>query len=286
MTRTLVTGARGQLGRDLLRVLEGTDVVTLSRSDLDVTDADVVAKTVAELAPTVVLNAAAYTAVDAAETDEAGARVGNVTYPAALAAASARIGARFVHVSTDYVFAGDATAPYEVDDPTGPKSVYGATKLEGEQEVLAACSDAYVVRTAWVYGESGKNFVKTMARLEGSRHTVDVVDDQRGSPTWSADLARGLVVLAGSSAAPGVYHATNAGETTWFGLARAVFEELGADPERVHRTTSAAFASAAPRPAYSVLSGRAWAEAGLPPLPHWRDALTEAFRTAGPALRG
>jgi dTDP-4-dehydrorhamnose reductase len=143
-----------------------------------------------------------------------------------------------------------------------------------------------VVRTAWVYGETGSNFVRTMARLEASRDTVNVVDDQRGSPTWSADLARGLVVLAGSAATPGVYHCTNAGETTWWGLARAVFQELGADPERVLRTTSAAFASAAPRPSYSVLSGRAWADAGLPPLPHWRDALSEAFRTAGAALRG
>jgi dTDP-4-dehydrorhamnose reductase len=285
MTRWLITGARGQLGTDLQRVLEGADVVTLSRSDLDVADADAVAKTVAELAPTVVLNAAAYTAVDAAETDEEGARVGNVTYPAALAAASARLGARFVHVSTDYVFAGDASTPYEVDDPTGPQSVYGATKLEGEQRVREACPDAYVVRTAWVYGATGSNFVKTMARLEQSKETLDVVDDQRGSPTWSADLARGLVVLADSSAPAGIYHCTNAGETTWCGLARAVFEELGADPARVKPTTSAAFVRPAPRPTYSVLSGAAWADAGLPPLPHWRDALREAFRTAGPALR-
>ncbi len=285
MTRWLITGARGQLGTDLQRVLEGADVVTLSRSDVDVTDADAVAKTVAELAPAVVINAAAYTAVDAAETDEEGARVGNVTYPAALAAVSAQLGARFVHVSTDYVFAGNATAPYEVDDPTGPRSVYGATKLEGEQRVREACPDAYIVRTAWVYGATGKNFVKTMARLEQSKETLDVVDDQRGSPTWSADLARGLVVLADSSAPAGIYHCTNAGETTWCGLARAVFEELGADPARVHPTTTAAYPTPASRPAYSVLSGRAWADAGLPPLPHWRDALREAFRTAGAALR-
>jgi dTDP-4-dehydrorhamnose reductase len=285
MTRWLITGARGQLGTDLQRVLEGADVVTLSRTDLDVTDADAVAKTVADLAPTVVINAAAYTAVDAAEEDEEGARVGNVTYPAALAAVSARLGARFVHVSTDYVFAGDATTPYEVDDPTGPQSVYGATKLEGEQRVREACPDAYVVRTAWVYGATGSNFVKTMARLEQSKETLDVVDDQRGSPTWSADLARGLVVLADSDAPAGIYHCTNAGETTWCGLARAVFEEIGADPARVKPTTSAAYVRPAPRPSYSVLSGTAWANAGLPPLPHWREALREAFRTAGPALR-
>ena len=283
-TRYLVTGARGQLGSDLLRLLP--DAVGLGHAELDVTDADAVAKVFADVAPDVVLNAAAYTAVDAAEADEAGARAGNAIGPATLAGACAQSGARLVHVSTDYVFSGDAAAPYEVDAPTEPRSVYGATKLAGERQVLAACPQAYVVRTAWVYGQTGGNFVKTMARLESARETLDVVDDQHGSPTWSFDLARGLIELAESAAAPGIYHCTNVGETTWYGLARAVFEELGADPARIRPTTSDAFVRPAPRPAYSVLSNRAWLAAGLSALPHWREALHQAFVTAGPALRG
>jgi dTDP-4-dehydrorhamnose reductase len=151
---------------------------------------------------------------------------------------------------------------------------------------LAAFPDAYVVRTAWVYGASGANFVKTMARLERERETVSVVDDQRGSPTWSHDLARGLVELGSSGAAGGIYHCTNTGETTWFGFTRAIFEELGADPERVLPTTTAAFPRPAPRPAYSVLGNRRWIEAGLDPLPHWRAALHDAFASAPDELRG
>jgi dTDP-4-dehydrorhamnose reductase len=284
--RWLIVGAGGQLGTDLMRVLNGHHVVGLTRRDLDITDTDAVARAVAAVVPSVIVNAAAYTAVDAAETDEAAAFTANVTAPAALAAAAATAGARFVHVSTDYVFAGDATVPYDEAAATGPKSAYGRTKLAGEQAVFAELPDAYVVRTAWVYGASGANFVKTMARLEGERETVSVVDDQRGSPTWSHDLARGLVALGSSGAAGGIYHCTSTGETTWFGFTRAIFEELGADPERVLPTTTAAFPRPAPRPAYSVLGNRRWIQAGLPSMPHWRAALHDAFASAPDELRG
>jgi dTDP-4-dehydrorhamnose reductase len=284
--RWLVVGAGGQLGTDLMRVLDGQYVIGLTRHELDITDVDAVARAVAAVVPSVIVNAAAYTAVDAAETDEAAAFIANVTAPAALAGAAANAGATFVHVSTDYVFAGDATAPYDEAAATEPKSAYGRTKLAGEHAVLAAFPDAYVVRTAWVYGASGANFVKTMARLERERETVSVVDDQRGSPTWSHDLARGLVELGSSGAAGGIYHCTNTGETTWFGFTRAIFEELGADPERVLPTTTAAFPRPAPRPAYSVLGNRRWIEAGLDPLPHWRAALHDAFASAPDELRG
>jgi len=283
--RWLVVGAGGQLGSDLLLALEGQDVVGLTRADLDVADGDAVARAVTAVVPSVIVNAAAYTAVDAAESDESNASVANAIAPKLLAAAAAKAGARFVHVSTDYVFAGDATTPYDEAAPTAPQSAYGRTKLEGERAVLRELPDAYVVRTAWVYGAVGNNFVKTMARLEHDRETVSVVDDQRGSPTWSYDLARGLVALGTSSAPGGIYHCTNAGETTWFGLARAIFEELGADPDRVLPTTTAAFPRPAPRPAYSVLGNRRWLEAGLEPLPHWRDALHEAFARSGAQLR-
>ena len=285
-TRWLITGAGGQLGTDLRAALAGEDVHPLRRADLDIADAAAVAGVIAHVRPDVVVNAAAYTAVDAAESDEDAAYRVNATGPAVLAAALSGTAARLIHVSTDYVFGGDASRPYEVDDSTGPKSAYGRTKLAGEIAVGELLPEAsYVVRTAWVYGATGGNFVKTMARLERSRDTVDVVDDQRGSPTWSADLARALVELGRSAARPGLYHCTNGGDTTWFGLAQAIFEEVGADPGRVRPTTTEAFPRPAPRPAYAVLSDAAWRAAGLTALPPWRDALRRAFTTAGADLR-
>jgi dTDP-4-dehydrorhamnose reductase len=282
--RALVVGAGGQLGTDLLRVL-GPAARGLTRAELDVTDGAAVRTAVADWAGAthdepgraVVFNAAAWTNVDGAEDDEEAAYAANATAPAHLALAAEGVGARLVHVSTDYVFAGDATEPYEVDAPTAPRSAYGRTKLAGEQAVLAASAGSYVVRTAWVYGATGGNFVKTMARLAKERETLSVVDDQRGSPTWSYDLATGLVDLARHAPAAGVYHCTNAGETTWYEFARAVFEELELDPDRVTPCTTADFPRPAPRPACSVLSARAWHDAGLAPLRPWRDALAAAF---------
>ncbi|MCW2637422.1 MAG: dTDP-4-dehydrorhamnose reductase [Blastococcus sp.] len=284
----LVTGARGQLGHDLLAVLaaRGEKAVTaVGRGELDLTDEAGVRTAVRQWLSTldteadraVLLNAAAYTAVDDAETDEATARVVNGDAPGWLAQELAGRG-RLVHVSTDYVFDGAATEPYGVDSPTAPRSAYGRTKAAGEQAVAAAGGDATVVRTAWVYGRHGGNFVRTMLRLESSRETVSVVDDQIGSPTWSADLAAALVELGDRPAAsPPVLHYTNSGQVTWCGLARAVFEEAGADPARVLPTTTEAFPRPAPRPAYSVLDGSAWIAAGLTPPRPWRPALTEAM---------
>src|SRR5262249_44638568 len=230
-TALLVAGAGGQLGTDLLQVA-GPAARAFTRPELAVTDAALVDKAVAEWADAarpvaerlVCVNAAAYTAVDAAESDADRAFAVNATGPANLAAACARQGVGLVQVSTDYVFPGTAGEPYPVDAPTGPASVYGASKLAGERAVLDSPVEAWVVRTAWVYGAAGGNFVKTIARLERSRPTLDVVDDQRGSPTWSRDLARGLVALAGSDAPPGMYHCTNGGDTTWYGLAPAAFQ--------------------------------------------------------------
>jgi len=287
--RWLITGSYGQLGTDLQGVLAATpeDVVRAVDLDvLDITDAAAVERAIAEFAPDVLVNAAAFTAVDAAEENEALAFRVNATGPAVLAAAIARNGGRLVHVSTDYVFAGEGTRPYEVDDAPDPRSAYGRTKLAGERAVRELLPDAsYVVRTAWVYGGTGANFVKTMVRLEGERESVSVVDDQRGSPTWSADLARALVELARSSATPGVYHCTGTGDTTWFGFTQAIFGELGADPARVLPTTTDAFPRPAPRPAYSVLSDAAWRAAGLTPMPGWRDALHTAFAAVGDQFR-
>jgi dTDP-4-dehydrorhamnose reductase len=281
--RWLITGAGGQVGTDLQQVLVDDDVRAVGHGDLDIAEPAAVAEVVADFGPDVVVNAAAYTAVDAAESDEDAACRANATGPACIAAALAGRDARLIHISTDYVFAGDVTRPYDVDDPTGPRSAYGRTKLAGElavRELLPGTS--YVVRTAWVYGTAGANFVDTMTRLERERETVSVVDDQRGAPTWSADLTSALVELGRSGAPAGVYHCTNAGETTWFGFARAIFEELGADPARVLPTTTDAFPRPARRPAYSVLSDRSWRRAGLAPMRHWRAALAAAI---GPKSR-
>jgi dTDP-4-dehydrorhamnose reductase len=287
----LVPGGHGQLGHDL-RVLASRDgfVHAPSSSELDITDGEAVQDAVARLASSardsglrpVLINTAAYTAVDAAESDEERAFEVNATGPGLLAAACARHAVPLVHVSTDYVFAGDASRPYEPTDETGPRSAYGRTKLAGEREVLGAWERSWVVRTAWVYGSAGGNFVKTIARLEGERESLSVVDDQCGAPTYSADLAAGLLELAGLAVSGDeprqrVLHATGAGETTWFSFARAIFSELGADPERIRPCRTEDFPRPAPRPAYSVLSGKSWAEAGLTPLRPWRDALSAAF---------
>ncbi len=235
--------------------------------------------------PVCVVNCAAYTQVDRAETEPERAFAINEAGPGHLATHAARVGAGLVHVSTDYVFPGVQDRPYEITDPTGPRSVYGASKLAGEQAVLQRHPQAHVVRTAWVYSVARPSFVATMIRLAGERPTWNVVDDQTGSPTWSADLAAGLVDLVSHSVPGGLLHATGGGRTTWFGLARAVLEELGQDPERVQPTTTAAMNLPAPRPAYSVLSATTWQQAGLAPLPEWRSALHRAFLRDRPELR-
>jgi len=283
VTRWLVTGAAGAVGADVVDVLSmyDEDVVGCDRAALDVTSPDDVQSVLDGARPDVVVNCAAYTSVDAAESDEEAAFLVNADGPDLLARWCAEGGSRLVHVSTDYVFAGRASTPYDEDTPVAPRSAYGRSKAAGERAVLSSGADAFVVRTAWIYGAVGGNFVKTMARLAAENETVSVVDDQVGSPTWSLHLARALVALGISNAPPGIYHCTSAGEASWFVFARAVFAELGLDPARVEPTTSDAFPRPAPRPAYSVLSGRRWHAAGLPEMAHWRDALHEAFIAVG-----
>jgi len=264
------------LGRDLVDALADRKVTALTHAELDITEPDAVAAAVE--GHVVVINAAAWTAVDEAETQEAAAFAVNALGPACLAAACARSGARLVHMSTDYVFAGDAREPYREDALVGPRSAYGRTKAAGEWAVRAALPGAaYVIRTAWLYGAHGRNFVKTMIRLAGERETLDVVADQRGQPTWSNDVARQIVALVDAGAPAGIYHATSSGETTWFGLTRRIFELLGADPERVRPTTTDRFPRPAPRPSYSVLGHDAWQAIGLTPVRDWRSALDQAF---------
>jgi dTDP-4-dehydrorhamnose reductase len=175
------------------------------------------------------------------------------------------------------VFDGSASSPYDEATPQKPISAYGRTKAAGERLALAAHPNGtYVVRTAWTYGAGGPNFAKTMLRLAASHDTVSVVTDQLGQPTWTGDLARQIVELLDSDAAPGVYHGTNAGEASWFDFTREIFRVVGLDPERVRPTTSAEFVRPAPRPSYSVLGHDAWAKAGISPMRNWRAALSAA----------
>ncbi|MFF3844431.1 dTDP-4-dehydrorhamnose reductase [Streptomyces sp. NPDC002328] len=291
MTRWLITGAGGMLGRDLTEVLEQSgagQVTALTRQELDVTDAAAARAAVA--GHDVVVNAAAWTDVDGAEADEAAATRVNGEGPRALAQACADAGAVLIQVSTDYVFPGDAAEPYPHDAPTSPVNAYGRGKLAGERAVTELLPErGYVVRTAWLYGAHGRNFVATMLNLAGQRETLDVVDDQRGQPTWTVALARQIAELGEAAVAgrapAGVYHGTASGTGTWFDLARAAFELTGLDPERVRPTTSEKFVRPARRPAYSVLAHERWAEAGVAVQPHWRDQLTEALKVVAPGGR-
>jgi dTDP-4-dehydrorhamnose reductase len=275
MTRYLIAGAGGMLGHDLQLVLAGREVRALGRAELDITDAASVADAVHDV--DVVINAAAHTAVDDAESHEDEAYAINATGAGLLAAAAADAGARFVQVSTDYVFRGDAAIPYPEDAPLDPLGAYGRTKAAGERLVREAHPGAHIVRTAWLYGEHGASFPRTMLRLASERETVSVVTDQLGQPTWTRDLASAIVALLDADAPAGTYHGTNSGQASWFELARATFELAGLDPERVLPTDSSAFVRPAPRPAYSVLGHDAWARVGLAEPRDWREALAEAF---------
>jgi dTDP-4-dehydrorhamnose reductase len=280
VTRWVITGAGGMLGRDVLAALEyaGEQAAGLARRELDVTDGAAVRAALSQHRPDVVVNCAAWTRVDDAEAHESEALAVNGHGAANLAGACAGSGARLVHISTDYVFAGDAARPYAERDATGPRTAYGRTKLAGEQAVLRQLpADGYVLRTAWLYGAHGPNFVHTMIRCERERPAVDVVDDQHGQPTWTADVARAVIALVRSGAPAGIYHATSSGSVTWYGFAREIFTLLGADPARVRPVTTAEFPRPAPRPAYSVLGHDAWAAAGLGPLPGWQESLRNAL---------
>ncbi len=275
MTRYLITGAAGMLGQDLQQALAGRDVTALSRAELDITDPEAVTAAVA--GHDVVINTAAYTKVDDAESDEAAAHAVNARGPEVLATATVAAGARLVHVSTDYVFDGNGTSPYAEDEPTDPIGAYGRTKAAGEDAVRRIAPDSsYIVRTAWLYGAGGPNFAKTMIRLAGSHDTVSVVTDQVGQPTWTGDLARQIVAMLDADAPAGTYHGTNAGQGSWLDFTKAIYTEVGLDPERVLPTDSSAFVRPAPRPAYSVLGHDAWLRAGIAPMRDWREALHAA----------
>jgi dTDP-4-dehydrorhamnose reductase len=289
--RILVTGAGGQvgsevaahLGRRLTPPLSGghppspgphCEVLGLDRAACDLADRDSVEQALAAAAPAAVVNCAAWTDVDGCEADPERAVLVNALGVRHVAAACARVGAHLVHVSTDYVFSGDKDGPYDEWDEPGPRTVYGRSKLGGEREVARHAGSWTIARTSWVFGRRGRNFVDTIVGRAREGAPLRVVDDQWGCPTYAPDLAAALARLA-LDRRPGVYHVTNEGACTWFDLAVAAVELAGLDPLLVGTTTSAELGRPAPRPANSVLSGAAWAAAGLPPLRPWREALAE-----------
>jgi len=272
--KVLVLGAGGQLGAELARHCKSLadDVRALSHAELDICDADRVRSVVRTSAPEVVFNAAAYTAVDRAESERELAHEVNSLAPRRLAQVCRDLAVRLVHFSTDYVFDGSARSPIVESALTAPLGVYGRTKQEGEVAVLGSGADVYLVRSSWVYGLDGANFVKTVMRVCRQKGEMRVVNDQHGSPTWARDLAwasRRLMDVG----TPGIYHLTNSGDCTWYELARAVKEIAHLDCA-LHPITTAEYPTPARRPAYSVLANAAWQALGEPPLRHWREALT------------
>ena len=273
--RWLVVGSRGMLGGELVETLgrgpHDADGVDLP--EVDITDLDSCRD--AATGHDVVVNCAAYTAVDAAEKDEATAFTVNAVGPANLARACAESGALLVHLSTDYVFAGQGETPIPEDAAVAPRSAYGRTKAAGEWAVQAYLpGQHYLVRTAWLYGRDGPSFVHTMRRLAlDSDAPVTVVHDQRGQPTWTRDVADQIVALVDGEAPTGTYHATSTGSPTWWDLAREVFILSGADPDRVHPVPTSAYLRPAPRPAWSVLGHDAWVGTGIDAIGDWRERL-------------
>lgn len=279
--RWLVTGAGGQLGHHLLVRLRSAseDVVGLMHAQFDVASTSDVDAAIAAHRPDVVINAAAYTAVEAAEQDQDRAHQVNAVGPELLAAALAKRGGRLLQVSTDFVFDGMAERPYEPDDDVAPLSAYGRSKLAGEQAVRATLpSRSHIVRTAWLWGGPGSNFVDTMIRLAAGVSPVPVVTDQVGSPTWAGDLAQALIELGRFDAEPGVVHYVNSGQASRYQQARAVFTLVGADPDRVVPSHSSGGPEQAQRPAWSVLSTQSWTALGLTRPRPWAVALAHQLR--------
>ncbi|HEX7557809.1 MAG TPA: dTDP-4-dehydrorhamnose reductase, partial [Usitatibacter sp.] len=295
--RALVTGAGGQVGAQVARILEGrAECVAFDRSRLDLRDPAAIAARIREARPQLIVNAGAYTAVDRAESEEALARAVNAVAPGVIAEEAARCGALLVHFSTDYVFDGEKSSPYVEDDPTHPLSAYGRTKLEGERNIAASGCAHVILRTSWVYGPQGANFLFTMLRLAATRDELRIVDDQRGAPTSSLQLARAVLALftgpeparpigaediARVSGQRGLYHATAAGETTWFGFAKAIFEARarGANfkAPRLVAIATREYPTPARRPANSILSNERLERTFGVRLGDWRAGLAETL---------
>lgn len=273
--KILVTGGRGQLGQSLKKIEDlytGHTFVFTDMPEADITDREAIKSLVNDNNIDVIINCAAYTAVDKAEADEAAARQINVEGPRVLAETAKENGIPLVHISTDYVFAGDGNSPLKETDEVGPTGIYGRTKLEGEKVIEDSGCDAVVIRTSWLYSEFGGNFVKTMLRLGKEREELNVVYDQTGTPTYARDLAEAAVWIAENGIEGfDIYHYSNEGVTSWFDFAKMIFKIAGMDV-KVNPVETSAYPTAAKRPAYSVLSKDKAKEAGVS-VPYWTDSL-------------
>lgn len=286
----LLFGGQGQVGWELARSLAPLGrVVALDRAAVDLTDLAAVRAAIATHRPRVVVNAAAYTAVDRAESERALAERINAEAPAAMAAAAAALGALLVHYSTDYVFDGRARAPYREDAPTAPQGAYGATKLAGDEAVLAGAADAWIFRVSWVYAARGRNFLRTIQRLAAERDELRIVDDQVGCPTWAREIAEATALAVGrwlsdraagyEPPARGVYHLASPDHTSWHGFASAIVDALpaGAPRPAVRPITTAEYPTPAARPAWSVLDPTKFREAFGLALSPWREQLARCL---------
>ena len=281
--RLLVTGASGMTGSELAHqsIARGWECVAFDHQQLDIIDEDAVRSALTDASPDVVINAAAYTAVDKAESDEENAMLVNGTGAENLATVTAELGAAIIHVSTDYVFDGEASEPYLPSDKTNPINSYGRSKLAGERAVRFSCPRHLIVRTSWVYSHEGHNFVRTMLRLGAERSELSVVDDQHGSPTSASDLASALLsaaeVMHGDETVNGTHHFTNAGVTTWHDFAATIFELKGMNAIQLKPVSSSEYPTPAKRPLWSVLDSTAFEKQfGVTPRP-WRTALKETL---------
>lgn len=274
--KILVTGSKGQLGSSLRRVFDNDPAIDATYADhdtLDITDRDAVYRFLGDNKFDIVVNCAAYTAVDKAESDEILASALNTGAVGNLAEAAVKNGTRVIHISTDYVFSGQGCRPYEENDEPYPQSIYGRTKLEGEALLTSFCQNALIIRTAWLYSEFGGNFVKTMLRLAETRPEINVVADQIGTPTYAGDLAEAIHRIVSSGEwKPGIYHFTDEGVASWYDFTKAIFEIAGRDV-KVNPIKTSEYPTQANRPLYSVLSKKKIKKAFGLEIPYWRDSL-------------
>jgi dTDP-4-dehydrorhamnose reductase len=277
----LITGGSGQLGISVSQELRerGINHRSWSSSDLDITQGALVSKEIEKFSPKVIVNCAAWTDVDGAESQENMAATINSLGAGNVALAARNCGSKLVHISTDYVFSGQGDSPWSITSETLPSTAYGRTKVEGESRVLKLYSEnSYVLRTAWLYGPWGKNFAKTMINLALKNSSeVSVVNDQVGQPTSSIDLAKQIVKLVESNSPVGIYHGTNSGSATWFEFAQSLFEMIGADVNRIVPVDSDKFPRPATRPKYSVLDHQEWTKTSIGEMQNWKTALEESF---------
>ncbi|MCM1005860.1 MAG: dTDP-4-dehydrorhamnose reductase [Prevotella sp.] len=284
MKRIIVTGAKGQLGDALQLLLSEMldyEVLYTDADTLDITDAAAVRACFNSFKPDFVINAAAYTAVDKAESEPDICRLINTDAPGILAEACAETGAKLVHVSTDYVFGGNASRPYKETDTPKPGSVYGRTKLAGEEIIRHILPNEHIIlRTAWLYSHTGKNFVKTMLTFAANRDEINVVADQWGCPTYAPDLARGIIAaISAKQWQPGTYHFTGTGRTTWYDFAREIFRQAGVNKVRVNAVTTDQYPSPAHRPAYSVLDCSKFQKTFAFEIADWQTSLYQFFHS-------